>query len=232
MPSRAPPCPAPLTPRESPAADILEQVFGEVTPRKPATPQMSSPSLSPSPVKSVTRALSLAPAPTTEIPAISQSRSLPTRPLSQTDMTSSRERQPDPETDPIPLLQPIRPSSSRSRRSFESEKTVTGRGKAGKFNMKSDMNKFNEGPEIAADKESIKDKWKQWNIQHQAKVKKEVSRLVRSGNGDIVCKICRRSISSEKWFKHRTIYNYCKPGDKYLKFDNFKRDYPMIDSDI
>ena len=35
--------------------------------------------------------------------------------------------------------------------------------------------------QIISETESVKDKWKQWNNQHQAKIKKEVSRLERSG---------------------------------------------------
>ena len=167
LPSCAPPCPAPLTldrRRESAAAEILAQVFGEVTPNTPDTPQPSpSPraSVTRSPVRAnLTRAFSLAPARVTRAPVITQSRSLPAQPLFQT----SREIQADPEADPIPLLEPTRPSSSRSRKSFETEKTVTGRGKAGRFNMKNNVNKLMKGAEIISETESVKDKWKQWNI--------------------------------------------------------------------
>ena len=97
--------------------------------------------------------------------------------------------------------------------------------------MKNNVNKLIKGAEIVSETELIKDKWKHWNIQHQAKIKKEVSTLVRSCNKDIVCKSCWRTISVDKWFKHRTIYNYCKEGEKYLKLDNFKRDYPLISAD-
>ena len=198
-----------------------------MTPNTPDTPQTSpSPraSVTRSPIRAnLTRAFSLAPAPVTRVPAITQSRSLPAQPLSQTSTET--------QADPIPLLQPTRPSSSRSRKSFETEKTVTGRGKAGRFNMKRNVNKLMPGAEIISETESVKDKWKQWNIQHQAKIKKEVSRSERSGIMDIVCKSCRRTIAVNKWFKHRTIYNYCKQGEKYLKLDNFKRDYPLISAD-
>ena len=127
----------------------------------------------------------------------------------------------------------LRPSSSR--RSFESERTVVGRGKAGLYKVV--QNKLKLTPAAAElepepEKESVKSKWRSWNLEHQSKIKKDIARYIRTGTEDIVCKSCKRSISINKWMKHRTVYNYCKVGDKYLKFDNFKRDYPYINVDL
>ena len=89
----------------------------------------------------------------------------------------------------------------------------------------------NIGPDI--EKESIREKWKTWNLQHQAKIKKEVARYMRSGTEDVVCKACKRTISVNNYFKHNCTYNYCKGhGYKYLKFEHFKKDYPLINGEL
>ena len=123
----------------------------------------------------------------------------------------------------------IRPSTSR--RSFDSEKTSVGRGKAGRYKLV--QNKMIRRPgdtEPEVEKESVREKWKTWNLQHQAKMKKEVARYTRQGVHDVTCKACKRTISVDKYFKHNCTYNYCKGhGYKYLKFENFKKDYPNID---
>ena len=128
----------------------------------------------------------------------------------------------------VPLPEAIRPSTSR--RSFDKKKSASGRGKAGIYKLVPNKSQFQPGgePEPEKEKESLKELWRKWNADHQGKMKKEVSRLLRNGTEDVVCKTCRRSIAVSKWYKHRTAYNYCKPGDKYLKFDNFKRDFPCI----
>ena len=124
----------------------------------------------------------------------------------------------------------IRPSTSR--RSFDSEKSSVGRGKAGKYKLVQNKMIRRPGepePEPEVEKESVREKWKTWNIQHQAKIKKEVAKYIRQGIHDVTCRACKRTISVDKYFKHNCTYNYCKGhGYKYLKFEIFKKDYPFI----
>ena len=102
---------------------------------------------------------------------------------------------------------------------------ICGHGKAGKQGYKVVHNRaqyFAGDLEPEPGSESVKDLWRKWNLDHKGRVQKDVARMIRAGTLDVFCQTCRRSIDVNKWFKHRTLYNYCKPGDKYLKFDNFK----------
>ena len=140
-------------------------------------------------------------------------------------------------TDQVRVLSPVealRPSSSRSM--IQTQKTTGGRGKAGVYNptaLKS-KDKFEKlsGSGSDTSSETIREQWKKWTEAHILRVKKDVARYIRQGTCNIVCTTCRKSVATEKWLKHRTLYNYCKPGDRYLKFSNYKEDYPNINIEL
>ena len=119
-----------------------------------------------------------------------------------------------------------------SRSLIETQKqSNNGRGKAGIYNpsmlRRNRMVKQVSPPEDSS--VSVRDHWKKWTEAHKIKIKKDVSRYMRNGTDDIMCMLCRKTITVDRWLRHRTVYNYCKPGDKYLKFSSYKADYPNID---
>ena len=137
-----------------------------------------------------------------------------------------------PSAAPSSPVRQLRPSSSRSL--INTQKNSAGRGKAGIYNPAALRTK-NRMEKLSSDDSSsvtICDQWKKWTEAHQLKVKKDIARYNRQGTSNIVCTTCQKSVSTERWLKHRTLYNYCKPGDRYLKFSQFKEDFPNINIEI